>query len=136
MENRILMQNFLILIFFNIQIDSVLTRLQTIEVAKLKRREAMSKILDVINDDVSLFLMVLELNTIINQISIFQSAGGNDPEKKRQLENMIREELENWDDKLIKSRPTSSHSGLNSRIDSATWKQNYKANTTLRAIII
>ncbi len=37
-----------------------------------------------------------------------KSSNVNDAEKKRQLENMIREELDSWDDSMLASRANSA----------------------------
>ncbi|CAF0799310.1 unnamed protein product [Didymodactylos carnosus] len=69
------------------KIDSVLTKLETSEKDKMKRREAMTKILDSITDD--------------NRMS-------NDAKHER-LEKMLRDELETWD---RSERQTPSPSNL------------------------
>ena len=48
-----------------------------------------------------------------------QTSSGNDAEKKRKLENMIRDELENWDDSMLASRGNSATIRVNSARKSA-----------------
>ncbi|CAF0813690.1 unnamed protein product [Brachionus calyciflorus] len=60
------------------RIDSVLSKLEFIEQAKLKRREAMARILDKLND--------------ANNIQ--------DEAKRAQIQKMIQQELEKWDEPL------------------------------------
>lgn len=57
------------------KIDAVLVKLEAMELAKTKRRETMSKILD----------------------SITEADGASDEAKREQMERLVREELERWD---------------------------------------
>lgn len=72
------------------KIDTVLSKLESIERAKLKRREAMAKILDKLND----------ANSI-------QDAG-----KRAQIQKMVKDELEKWD---LPLSSTPSVAGYTSR---------------------
>jgi polycystin 2 len=74
------------------RIDNVLTKLDQVEKAKLKRRENMAMILEKLN----------EANSTHNEL------------KRAQLHKMVKEELENWDEPL-----ESSTTNLNSRAASS-----------------
>jgi polycystin 2 len=74
------------------RIDNVLTKLEQVEKAKLKRRENMAMILEKLN----------EANSTHNEL------------KRAQLHKMVKEELENWDEPL-----ESSTTNLNSRAASS-----------------
>ncbi|XP_072051319.1 polycystin-2-like isoform X2 [Amphiura filiformis] len=68
------------------KIDAVLVKLEAMERAKLKRRETMGKLLDSITED----------------------DGGQNPEKRQQMEALVREELERWDSEASFSQQSGS----------------------------
>jgi len=70
------------------KIDTVLVKLEGMEKAKLKRREAMTQLLD----------------------SIAASEDATEEMKREQMERLVREELERWDSEAAVSRPGSSMS--------------------------
>lgn len=82
------------------KIDAVLVKLEAMERAKAKRRETMGKILD----------------------SITQSDGENDEEKRKQMEKLVREELERWDTEPGTTSGKSSTLPSNNRPDTASNK--------------
>ncbi|XP_067952038.1 polycystin-2-like [Watersipora subatra] len=70
------------------KIDTVLVKLEGMEKAKLKRREAMTQLLD----------------------SIAASEEESEEAKREQMERLVREELERWDSETAVSRPGTSMS--------------------------
>ncbi|XP_013419430.1 polycystin-2 isoform X1 [Lingula anatina] len=70
------------------KIDAVLVKLEAMEKAKLKRRETMAKILD----------------------SITEADGLDDEEKRDQMERLVRDELDKWDQD-IETNSTGASSG-------------------------
>jgi polycystin 2 len=67
------------------KIDAVLTNLENVEKAKIKRREAMAKILEKLND--------------VNSIA--------DDEKRATLQKMVKEELDSWESKHGSGSPSN-----------------------------
>lgn len=70
------------------KIDTVLDKLEGMERAKLKRREAMAQLLD----------------------SIAGADDATEQEKREHMERLVREELERWDSESAVSRPGSAAS--------------------------
>uniref|UniRef100_A0A1I8G2W2 Polycystin-2 n=1 Tax=Macrostomum lignano TaxID=282301 RepID=A0A1I8G2W2_9PLAT len=68
------------------KIDAVLVKLDTMEKAKLRRRETMSKLLD----------------------SISENEAVSDEQKREQMEQLVREELERWESEPVDAAPASS----------------------------
>jgi len=86
------------------RIDTVLTKLEQVERAKIKRRENMAMILEKLN----------EANNTHNEL------------KRAQLHKMVKEELENWDEPLDaapQSRAPSSLPPLSAGKNRPTWPQ-------------
>jgi len=89
------------------RIDTVLSKLEQVERAKIKRRENMALILEKLN----------EANNTHNEL------------KRAQLHKMVKEELENWDEPLDSaqtashSRPSSSLPPLSAGKNKPSWPQ-------------
>lgn len=90
------------------KIDSVLAKLETMEMGRSKRKQAMSKILGAITEDeggskwiFQTFLTIFVVTICLSVVTLVDSAT-----KRKQMEELVRKELDHWDD----SRPSTQES--------------------------